>query len=132
MKSHIHTAEPPREPPGTTGCDELGVVGSPNRGNHPNAHRGRLGCAMRESAAVKARRYLTEGRLLVIEVTVYRIAALCRGDTGLYSLGYAAGEWTCDCPARSWQCSHLRALQLVTVADPQYLRVRKAREPHHA
>jgi len=76
---------------------------------------------MSESAAVKARRYLTEGRLLVLEVAVDRIAALCRGDTGLYSLGYAAGDWVCDCPARSRGCSHLRALQLVTVADPRHL-----------
>jgi hypothetical protein len=76
---------------------------------------------MRESAALKARRYLAEGRLLILEVTVDRIAALCRGDTGLYSLGYAAGEWACDCPARSRRCSHLQALQLVTVADPRHL-----------
>ena len=76
---------------------------------------------MRESAATKARRYLTEGRLLVIEVAVDRIAALCRGDTGLYSLGYSAGDWACDCPARTRGCSHLRALRLVIVVDPRLM-----------
>jgi len=76
---------------------------------------------VRESAAGKARRYLTEGRLLVMEVAVDRIAALCRGDTGVYSLGYSAGDWACDCPARTRGCSHLRALRLVIVADPRHL-----------
>ena len=76
---------------------------------------------MREPVVDKAARYLTEGRLLVIEVAVDRIAALCRGDTGLYSLGYAAGDWACDCPARTRGCSHLRALRLVIVADPRHL-----------
>jgi uncharacterized Zn finger protein len=86
---------------------------------------------MRETAAVKARRYLAEGRLLVLEVAVDRIAALCRGDTGLYALGYAAGEWACDCPARSRRCSHLQALQLVTVADPRQIRRQHSSEIHH-
>ena len=76
---------------------------------------------MRESAATKARRYLTEGRLLVMEVAVDRFAALCRGDTGVYSLGYSAGDWACDCPAWTRGCSHLRALRLVIVADPRHL-----------
>jgi uncharacterized Zn finger protein len=87
---------------------------------------------MRESAALKARRYLTEGRLLVLEVAVDRIAALCRGDTGLYSVGYGVGEWACDCPARSRRCSHLLALHLVTVADPRQLRQQHMSEAHHA
>jgi hypothetical protein len=72
---------------------------------------------MMEFGALKARRFLAEGRLLILEVAVDRIAALCRGDTDLYSLGYAADEWACDCPARSRRCSHLQALHLVTVAD---------------
>ena len=76
---------------------------------------------MSESAAVKARRYLTEGRILVIEVAVDRIATLCRGDTGLYSLGYSTGDWACDCPARTRGCSHLCPLRPVIVADPCHL-----------
>lgn len=69
--------------------------------------------------------------LLVLEVAVDRVAALCRGDTGLYSVGYAADEWACDCPARSRRCSHLRALRLVTVADPRHLGRQHSSEVHH-
>jgi hypothetical protein len=45
------------------------------------------------------------------------VLAVCRGDGGeLHQLGYHpnGGLW-CDCEART-QCSHLYALQLVTVA----------------
>ena len=76
---------------------------------------------MTEAADVKARRLLAENRLLILEVAVDRIAALCRGDTGLYSLGYSTGDWACDCPARTRGCSHLRALRLVIVADPRHV-----------
>lgn len=78
----------------------------------------------RESADVKARRYLAEGRLTVVAVNPFERAAVvatCRGDSGeLYDLGYDAsrGEWRCTCEAaRTFRrtCSHLRALQLVTV-----------------
>lgn len=71
---------------------------------------------MRESAFNKARRYLTEGRLLVVAVNENRIDALCRGDGRIYSLGLnPGGVWSCDCPARTDQCAHLRALRLVTI-----------------
>jgi hypothetical protein len=76
---------------------------------------------MRENAAAKARRYLTEGRLLVLEVGLDQITAFCRGDGAFYRLGYAGGDWRCDCPARTRRCSHLRALRLVTVAYPRDL-----------
>lgn len=72
---------------------------------------------MRESAFLKARRYLTEGRLLVVEVRQDRISALCRGDGAVYSLEFDPHGWHCDCPARTDQCAHLRALRLVTVQD---------------
>jgi hypothetical protein len=87
---------------------------------------------MRESATLKARRNLAEGGLLVLEVTVDRIAALCRDDTGIYSVGNAADEWACDCPVRSRRCSHLQALHLVTVADPRHLRHGTSSEAQHA
>ena len=82
---------------------------------------------MRETAAAKADRYVLEGRLLVFEVDSDRIAALCRGDGALYNVGYEAGEWRCDCLARSRQCAHLRALRLVTVANPRTLQARRTR-----
>jgi hypothetical protein len=76
----------------------------------------------RENAHDKARRYLTEGRLRVLRVDPGpqmrrdAIFAQCRGDSGEYfRLGYdaALGEWRCSCSARS-ECSHLKALKLVT------------------
>lgn len=66
----------------------------------------------------KARRLLIEARLTVDEVSPHgRIVATCRGDSGeVYRLGHDARkrEWRCTCPART-TCSHLKALQLVTV-----------------
>jgi hypothetical protein len=66
-------------------------------------------------------RLLVEGRLIVREVGLPshpgRIVAECRGDSGsVYMLGYdpRAEEWRCGCDART-TCSHIKALQLVTV-----------------
>jgi hypothetical protein len=68
----------------------------------------------RESAAVKGRRYLTEGRLTVERVDGALVSGMCRGDSGeLYTLGYGPQAWHCDCPALR-RCSHLTALMLVT------------------
>ena len=83
---------------------------------------------MRETAAAKSARYVLEGRLLIVEVDGDRIGALCRGDGALYNVGYEAGEWRCDCLARSRQCAHLRALRLVTVANPRTLQARRTRK----
>lgn len=73
----------------------------------------------REDAAAKGRRLLTEGRLTVERLDAGGlIVARCRGDSGaVYSLGFdpIKRQWRCTCPART-NCSHLRALQLVTVA----------------
>lgn len=70
----------------------------------------------RESAHVKGRRYVVEGRLTVIEVTDSKISALCKGDGQVYALGMNQGGWWCECPAYS-KCSHLVALRLVTVVN---------------
>jgi uncharacterized Zn finger protein len=70
----------------------------------------------RENAAQKARRYLAEGRLQVIEVRPERIAALCRGDGATYRLSWHRGRWSCTCPALTDRCAHLAALRLVTDA----------------
>ena len=78
---------------------------------------------MAESVDVKGRRLLGEGRLVVRTVGDANrpglIVASCRGDSGdIYALGYDPGknEWRCSCEARG-KCSHLVALQLVTVRD---------------
>ena len=71
----------------------------------------------RESAEVKGKRYLTEGRLIVEFVDAERIVASCRGNGAVWQLGYQRGGWFCDCPVRG-RCSHLFALQNVCVAPP--------------
>jgi uncharacterized Zn finger protein len=70
---------------------------------------------MRESAAVKARRYLIEGRLTLLELSAGGpVVAECKGDSGeIYKLGYKGRRRWCTCPARAVTCSHQRALMLV-------------------
>jgi hypothetical protein len=83
---------------------------------------------MTESAEKKAHRLLGEGRLTVTKVLKHSglIVASCRGfsDGEIYHLGYDPNrrEWRCTCQASKQfgrRCSHLMALQLVTVKpDP--------------
>lgn len=74
----------------------------------------------RESAADKGRRLLTEGRLHVLEVDVETgyVHARCRGDSAeVYDLGFdpVRNQWRCTCVEMKGKCSHLVALQLVTL-----------------
>jgi hypothetical protein len=73
--------------------------------------------ATRETAAAKARRYLTEGRLTVLEVGPQIVRAVCRGDGAVYRLGWWRGSWGCTCQASQFRadCAHLLALRLVVV-----------------
>jgi uncharacterized Zn finger protein len=75
-----------------------------------------------ETIAAKAGRYLTEGRLTVLAVNGDHVTAVCYGGhDAIYQLGHDPGRgWHCSCPVRSGRCSHLTALQMVTV---------RAREP---
>lgn len=66
----------------------------------------------RESAHIKARRYLGEGRLVVEMAGPGYVSATIRGDGDIHVVGYARGGWDCTCPARG-RCSHLLALGLV-------------------
>jgi hypothetical protein len=73
----------------------------------------------RESADLKARRYLCEGRLVVTYVSGDHVDASCRGDGQIYRCGHnPASGWYCNCPARSDRCCHLEALRLVAVRRP--------------
>ena len=72
---------------------------------------------MRENAYSKARRYLIEGRVIVTQVYDGRVAARVRGDGHIYDAGFNAGAWACSCPASTDQCSHLRAIRLVTAPE---------------
>jgi uncharacterized Zn finger protein len=68
-----------------------------------------------ESAPEKARRYLAEGRLTVLQVDGDLVRAVCRGTGAIYQLGHTPGRgWRCSCAARG-DCAHLLALMSVTV-----------------
>jgi uncharacterized Zn finger protein len=70
---------------------------------------------MRENAAVKARRLLSEGRVDVRYRQGRDLKAVVRGDSGEeYETGYVAGQSYCGCPAFG-RCSHFMALQLIAV-----------------
>jgi uncharacterized Zn finger protein len=72
---------------------------------------------MRETAALKARRLLCEGRVTVLRVDGDVVEATVRGDSAaVYRVGHdPARGWRCDCPAYRPACSHVRAVQLVVV-----------------
>ena len=77
---------------------------------------------MRENAAAKGRRLLTEGRLVVTNVNGSEIAASCRGDSGdIYRCGHVTGQWYCDCAALG-RCAHMTALMLVTLRTDRRIR----------
>jgi hypothetical protein len=71
----------------------------------------------RETRDAKALRLLAEGRLRVVLVDGERIEARVRGSEAEHSVGHQRGGWWCDCEAARFgrRCSHLAALQLVTV-----------------
>jgi uncharacterized Zn finger protein len=68
---------------------------------------------MRENADTKARRLLTEGRVIVLEAHGRHVEAFVHGDSGVYVVTHSNGWWSCDCPHHG-RCSHVRAVQLVT------------------
>jgi uncharacterized Zn finger protein len=68
------------------------------------------------SAEDKARRYLTEGRLVLERVAGAEIRARCVGDEGdSYELAWdaKARSWRCSCPAFGKRCAHVLALARV-------------------
>ncbi len=68
---------------------------------------------MRENAAVKARRYLLEGRVVMVTVTTDSVAAVVRGGAALHRVDYGVRRgWRCSCPAVG-RCCHLLAVGLV-------------------
>lgn len=71
---------------------------------------------MRENPAAKARRYLTEGRVIVTAVAPGTVTAIVRGDGVRHVTSWRHGEWTCTCPARS-VCCHLLAVRTITATD---------------
>lgn len=73
----------------------------------------------RENAASKAKRLLQEGRVMVRAANGSSVDALVRGDSAsLRHVCYEFGNWSCDCAYRG-DCSHIRAVRLVTLTDQQ-------------
>lgn len=71
----------------------------------------------REYAETKAKRYLCEGRVILFHVSEGSVRAHVRGDGSVWNAAYDGGAWSCDCPARTDQCSHLKALRLITAPE---------------
>jgi hypothetical protein len=71
---------------------------------------------MRETVTDKAGRLLVEHRVWLRLVRPECIWADVRGDSALHRVTLATGRWHCTCEARG-DCSHLLAVQLVTVPD---------------
>ena len=69
----------------------------------------------RMSVEAKALRIILERRLTLLLVKGPRVMAECRGTESVHHLGYVKGKWWCDCEAKGSRCSHLAALQYVTV-----------------
>ena len=69
----------------------------------------------RENVASKAIRIILERRLRILLVKGDRIYAECRGTDAMYHLGLDRGDWWCHCPNTTRNCSHIRALQYVTM-----------------
>lgn len=68
---------------------------------------------MRENAAAKARRYLTEGRVVLELVWHQEVAAAVRGDAAIHRVEFSSRRgWRCTCPAVG-RCAHLLAVGLV-------------------
>jgi hypothetical protein len=77
---------------------------------------------MRENAAAKARRLLAESRVAVTKVTGPEIDAIVRGDSArMYLVQHRPGWWTCPSDAVSALCSHVQAVQLVTVVPGTWI-----------
>ncbi len=72
---------------------------------------------MKETSTDKACRYLLEGRLTVTLIAPTTVQATTRGDGHFWHQHYAAGEWSCTCPARRPSCCHLQAVRRVVAID---------------
>lgn len=67
----------------------------------------------RENADAKARRYLTEGRIVIRRVQGPDVDATARGTGAVWLVSHRRGPgWRCDCPARG-PCAHILAVSHV-------------------
>jgi hypothetical protein len=72
---------------------------------------------VRETAAAKARRYLTEGRVIIEHLHPGEVTATCRGDGAIHRVGWRPSTgWWCNCESHG-RCSHQIALGLIVAVD---------------
>ena len=71
----------------------------------------------RETARAKADRLLLEGRVVILEAGRYGVVARVRGEGVIHTTRFQFGAWSCTCPARTDQCSHLYAVRRVVAVD---------------
>jgi hypothetical protein len=77
----------------------------------PTTNRPRV----REDSQAKTRRLVSEGRVTIRRIRDDLIGADVRGDSAeVYAVTWEPGGWSCSCPALG-RCSHVRAVQLVTL-----------------
>lgn len=69
-----------------------------------------------ERAPSKARRYLIEGRVQLVEVTASTVRAHVRGDGVRHWVTWSIERgWRCSCPSQQTHCSHRIAVGHVVV-----------------
>ena len=67
-----------------------------------------------EASIVKAHKYLTEGKVTLLEVSDDGCTASAQGSGDTPYEVIFNGGWSCDCPARKTECAHVVAVKLVT------------------
>jgi hypothetical protein len=76
----------------------------------------------RETVAMKAARYLGEGRIIIRQLDEYggTVQADARGNGSIYGVSRdERGRWRCDCATRGPKCCHIFAVKLVTALEPR-------------
>lgn len=65
----------------------------------------------------KAHRLLTSGAVTVTVADGQHVTAMVRGDHGEYFVSWSDGDlrWMCSCPSMRARCSHVIAVELVSV-----------------
>lgn len=74
---------------------------------------------MSEAIKAKARSYLEQGRVKVVEVTGNHGSFMVSGSAPEPYLVRYSGDWTCRCESRVLLCSHIVACQLITDFSPE-------------
>ncbi len=72
----------------------------------------------RQTIEEKAAHFLIDHRVFVRWATPEHVCAVVRGQSGIYDVDLHGGRWSCSCASRR-DCSHLRAVQLVTTPERQ-------------